>query len=144
MFYGRFAHSIDDKGRLILPSKIREQLGLAVYATRGMDRCLFLFPRSEWERLSEKIHQLPLTKKKARQFRRFFYGEAAELQVDKQGRILIPGYLREYAGLVSDAVLIGADEHLELWNADAYEQENAALTQDPDALTEELSTLGIL
>jgi MraZ protein len=73
-----------------------------------------------------------------------FYGEAAELEVDKQGRILIPGYLREYADLLSEAVLIGAEDHLELWNADAYKQENAALVENPEALAQKLSTLGIL
>ena len=144
MFYGRFAHSIDDKGRLILPSKARLELGLAVYVTRGIDRCLYLYPRSEWERLSQKIRQLPLTNQDARQFRRFFYGEAAELEVDKQGRILLPGYLREYANLASEVVLIGAEDHLELWNADAYKQENAALVENPEALAQKLSTLGIL
>jgi MraZ protein len=144
MFYGRFGHSIDDKGRLILPSKVRIDLGLGVYATRGIDHCLYLYPRAEWERLSDKMRQLPLTNKDARQFRRFFYGEASELEVDKQGRILIPAYLREYAGLKTEVVLIGAEDHLEVWNAEAYKQENTALEQDPEALAQKLSVLGIL
>jgi MraZ protein len=144
MFYGRYGHSIDDKGRLILPSKVRMDLGLDVFVTRGIDRCLYLYPRVEWDRISAKIHQLPLTSKPARQFRRFFYGEASQLDVDKQGRILIPSYLREYADLTNEVFLVGADDHVEVWDAAAYKQENTALELNPDALAENLSALTTL
>ena len=103
MFIGEYNHTIDTKGRLIVPSKFREALGDEFVVTKGLDGCLFVYPMEEWTAFTDKLKDLPLTKKDARQFSRFFLAGAASCEVDKQGRILIPSVLREFAGLEKDA-----------------------------------------
>ena len=107
MFMGEYNHTVDTKGRLIVPSKFREQLGDEFVVTKGLDGCLFVYSKSEWENIEEKFRNVPLTTKDARKFARFFFAGAASCEVDKQGRILLPVVLREYAGIEKDVVSVG-------------------------------------
>jgi len=144
MFHGAFEHNLDDKGRLMLPAKQRAALAAGVFVTRGIDRCLYIYPKARWEQIGEKIHEVSRMKKATRNFVRFFYGAAADLEVDKQGRVLIPAYLREYAHLDNEVIVVGAEDHLEIWNAEAFRLADAEVVQDPEALTESLSEFDIL
>lgn len=144
MFFGRFGHTIDDKGRLTIPAKYRDTLANGVVITRGIDRCLYVYPLGEWDDISEKIKQFSMMKRDARSFVRFLFAEATDCIPDKQGRVLIPTYLREYANLSSDVIVAGSHNRLEIWDPDAYQHENSRLAQDVDALAEQLSELGIL
>ncbi len=113
MFMGEYNHTIDAKGRLIIPSKFREILGDVFVVTKGLDGCLFVYDNEEWKRFEEKLRSLPITNKEARQFVRFFLAGATEAEVDKQGRILIPNVLREFAELTKDVVLVGVGSRIE-------------------------------
>ena len=116
MFMGEYNHTIDAKGRLIVPAKFREILGDNFIVTKGLDGCLFVYPNDEWTRFEEKLKSLPLTNKNARQFTRFFLAGAAACEVDKQGRILLPQVLREFASLEKDVVLVGVASRIEIWS----------------------------
>ena len=119
-FMGEYNHSIDAKGRVIIPSKFREKLGDRFIVTKGLDGCLWVFPTSEWESFSEKLTSLPVARKDARNFTRFFMAGATEAETDKMGRILLPQVLRDYAKLEKDAVLIGTGTRVEIWNAQTW------------------------
>ncbi|HLR80302.1 MAG TPA: division/cell wall cluster transcriptional repressor MraZ [Bacillota bacterium] len=121
MFMGEFQHNIDAKGRIIVPSKFRDELGTTFVVTRGLDRCLFAYPMNEWKQLEEKLKQLPVTKKDARAFTRFFFSGAVECEVDKQGRVNIPQPLRTYASLLKECVIIGVSNRIELWSSENWE-----------------------
>lgn len=121
MFMGEFQHNIDIKGRIIVPAKFREGLGEHFVVTRGLDKCLFAYPMDEWEILEEKLKRLPLTKKDARAFTRFFFSGAVECEVDKQGRINIPQPLRNYASLEKECAVIGVSNRIEFWANDQWE-----------------------
>lgn len=121
MFMGEFQHNIDTKGRIIVPAKFREGLGDIFVLTRGLDQCLFAYPMNEWRILEEKLKKLPLTKKDARAFTRFFFSGAVECEVDKQGRINIPAPLRKYAQLEKECVVIGVSNRIEFWANDEWE-----------------------
>ena len=112
MFMGEYQHSIDEKGRLIVPARFREELGLNFVVTRGLDNCLFVYPKPEWQNLEQKLKSLPLTNASARSFVRFFFSGAGECELDKQGRILLPLNLREYARLDREVVLIGVSSRV--------------------------------
>ncbi|WP_163654372.1 division/cell wall cluster transcriptional repressor MraZ [Listeria sp. PSOL-1] len=116
MFMGEYRHNIDIKGRLIVPAKFRELLGENFVVTRGLDKCLFAYPRSEWAKLEAKLQTLPLTKKDARSFTRFFFSGASECELDKQGRINIPSNLAKYADLEKETVIIGVSNRIEIWS----------------------------
>ncbi|WP_184403281.1 division/cell wall cluster transcriptional repressor MraZ [Geomicrobium halophilum] len=122
MFMGEYKHAIDEKGRLIIPSKFRDELGEQFVITRGMDQCVFVYPRTEWEQLEQKLKTLPFTKKDARAFTRFFFSGASEAAFDKQGRVNIPSSLREYALLERDCVVIGVSRRVEIWNQSIWEE----------------------
>lgn len=125
---GEYQHNIDVKGRIIVPAKFREELGDRFVVTRGLDKCLFVYPMIEWKILEEKLKKLPLTKKNARAFTRFFFSGAIECEVDKQGRINIPSALRSYAELEKECVVIGVSERIEFWSRtkwDDYLNESA-------------------
>jgi MraZ protein len=122
MFMGEFQHNIDPKGRIIVPSKFREDLGESFVVTRGLDKCLFAYPMEEWKILEEKLKKLPLTKKDARAFTRFFFSGAVECEVDKQGRINIPQSLRKYATLEKECVVIGVSNRIEFWSNENWEE----------------------
>ncbi|MDY0405970.1 division/cell wall cluster transcriptional repressor MraZ [Virgibacillus sp. 179-BFC.A HS] len=121
MFMGEFQHNIDQKGRIIMPSKFRDELGDSFVVTRGLDKCLFVYPLTAWKALEEKLKKLPLTKKDARAFTRFFFSGAVECEIDKQGRINIPQPLRKYANLEKECVVIGVSERIELWAKDDWD-----------------------
>ncbi|KHE72745.1 division/cell wall cluster transcriptional repressor MraZ [Halobacillus sp. BBL2006] len=121
MFMGEFQHNIDAKGRIIVPSKFRQDLGESFVLTRGLDQCLFAYPMNEWKLLEEKLKKLPLTKKDARAFTRFFFSGAVECEVDKQGRINIPPPLRKYATLEKECVVIGVSNRIEFWSNENWE-----------------------
>lgn len=121
MFMGEYHHTIDPKGRMIIPAKFRENLGDAFVLTRGLDQCLFGYPMSEWKIIEEKIKALPLTKKDARQFSRFFFSGATECEIDKQGRINIPSTLIQYAKLEKECVVLGVSNRIEIWSKPIWE-----------------------
>ena len=121
MFLGTHAPRLDDKGRLILPAKFREQLEPGVVVTRGQERCLYLFPAAEFERLAEQLRQAPVTSKQARDYLRVFLSGASDEVPDRQGRITIPANLRTYAGLTRDCAVIGAGQRVEIWDAMAWD-----------------------
>lgn len=120
MFMGEFQHSIDSKGRIIIPAKFRDELGEKFIVTRGLDNCLFVYPQDEWEKLEGKLKTLPFTKADARAFTRLFFSGAVECEVDKQGRVLLPLNLREYAGMNKDAVVIGVSSRVEIWSLEVW------------------------
>lgn len=117
---GEYHHTIDEKGRLTIPSKIRNELGDSFIVTRGLDNCLFIYPRTEWNQIITKYKELPNTKD-ARNFMRFFLSGATESEFDKQGRINIPAPLSKYADLQKDCVIIGVNDRLEIWSAERWE-----------------------
>ena len=121
MFMGEYQHTIDIKGRMIVPAKFREELGSQFVVTRGLDKCLFIYPMEEWNEVEEKLKKLPLTKKDARAFTRVFFSGAVECDIDKQGRINIPQTLRTYADLDKDCVVIGVSNRVELWSKEVWE-----------------------
>jgi MraZ protein len=121
MFLGTYSPRLDDKGRLILPAKFREQLEAGVVVTRGQERCLYVFPLAEFERLADQLRQAPVTSKQARDYLRVFLSGASDESMDKQGRITIPPTLRTYAGLGREVAVIGAGQRVEIWDAAAWE-----------------------
>ena len=125
---GEFKHTIDAKGRLIIPAKFREELGATFIVTQGMDNCLFIYPEEAWHILEDKINQLPISK--ARNLQRFFFSSAADVETDSQGRILLPQNLRQYAGLEKEVTVIGVSGHAEIWDTDRWNAYNDALTSD--------------
>ena len=141
MFMGEYNHTIDAKGRLIIPAKFREALGDEFVVTQGMDGCLFVFDNSEWQAFAEKLRSLPMMDKEVRQFTRFFLAGAASVEVDKQGRILIPPVLREFADITKDAVLIGVGSRIEIWSKDRWE--GTVTYQDMEDISKHMVELGI-
>lgn len=121
MFMGEYAHNIDVKGRLIMPAKFREQLGERFVVTRGLDKCLFVYPMSEWEILAAKLRELPLTKKDARAFSRFFLSGAVECELDKQGRINLPQNLLKYSLIEKETTIVGVSSRIEIWAQSEWE-----------------------
>ncbi|CAM2828254.1 division/cell wall cluster transcriptional repressor MraZ [Paenibacillus sediminis] len=121
MFMGEFQHSIDEKGRMIIPAKFRELLGTSFVVTRGLDQCLFIYPLEEWAVLEQKLKTLPLMKSDARAFTRFFFSGATECEWDKQGRVNLPANLRQYAKLEKDCVVLGVSNRVEIWSKDIWE-----------------------
>ncbi len=141
MFMGEYNHTIDAKGRIIVPSKFREILGDEFVVTKGLDGCLFVYDNHEWAAFEEKLKALPITNKDARAFVRFFLAGAASVEVDKQGRILLPGSLREFASLQKDAVLIGVGSRIEIWSRERWE--DVASFEDMDTVAEHMADLGL-
>ncbi len=122
MFMGEYHHSIDDKKRLIIPAKFREQLGEEFVITRGIENCLFAYPTKNWEKITQKLEALPFTKRDAREFSRFFLSGATIAEFDKQGRIVINQPLIDYAKIVKDCVIIGTGDRLEIWSSEAWDE----------------------
>jgi MraZ protein len=143
MFMGEYEHTIDAKGRLIVPARFRDELGEKFVATRGLDRCLFVFPMSEWAKLEEKLSSLPLTKGDARAFARTLFSGATECEVDKQGRIMIPPNLRQYAGLEKDVVVIGVSKRVEIWSKSEWESYGSGAEASYEEIAENIVDLGI-
>ncbi|MEL1134240.1 division/cell wall cluster transcriptional repressor MraZ [Desulfitobacterium sp. THU1] len=143
MFMGEYLHTIDGKGRLIVPSKFREALGERFIATKGLDHCLFVYPQEEWKILEEKLRALPFTQQDARAFVRFFFSGATECEIDKQGRILLPANLREYAQLDKDVVLVGVSSRVEIWSQGLWADYSRQAEDAYASAAESLVNLGI-
>lgn len=143
MFYGEYLHSIDTKGRVIVPVKFRPDLGEIFIVTKGLDQCLFLYSMNEWKNIEAKLKNLPFTDKDVRSFTRFFFAGAAECEVDKQGRILIPQSLRAYAQLKKDTVFIGVSSRVELWDKEKWDAYTSEEQVAGEKLAEKMAMLGI-
>jgi MraZ protein len=142
MFIGEYQHALDSKNRMIVPSKFREELSNLFVMTKGLDGCLYAYPMEEWRKLEEKLKSLPMTNKDARAFVRFFFSGAAEIEMDKQGRALIPQNLIEYAGIVKDIVSIGVSTRIEIWSKEKWDEYNEQ-NIDFEEIAEKMSELGI-
>ncbi len=143
MLIGEYEHSLDAKGRLIMPAKIREDIGEKFIVTKGLDGCLFGFSQKEWDNFEEKLKTLPLTNKNARDFVRFFLSGAIECEIDKQGRFLIASNLREYATMEKEIIIIGVGTRIEIWNKDKWKTYNSYENISADAIAENMTMLGI-
>ena len=143
MFMGEYHHSLDPKGRLIVPSKFRDGLGQNFVITKGLDNCLFVYPMEEWFVIEKKLKSLPFTKADARAFVRFFFSGANECELDKQGRILLPFNLREYAKLNKDAVIIGVSSRIEIWAKEIWESYTKNEDMDYEEIAEKLQDIDI-
>ena len=142
MFIGEYQHALDTKNRMIVPSKLREELGNKFVITKGLDGCLYAYPLQEWKNLEEKLKTLPLTNRDARSFIRFFFAGACEVEMDKQGRGLIPQNLKEYAGIEKEIVSIGVLTRVEIWSKEKWKEYNDS-NVDFESIAEKMSNLGI-
>ena len=144
MFYGEYEHSIDNKGRLIIPSKFREAFKEydieKCYITRGLDKCLFLFTESEWRSQESKFKSISFTRSEARKFNRLYFSGASQIECDKQGRILIPKYLKDFAGIKRDVMLIGVSNRIEVWSKDVWSEYYNSSKESFEDIAEKLIT----
>ena len=143
MFIGEYQHSIDPKKRLAVPSKFRGELKNKVVVTRGLDKCLFIYPMKVWERLAEKLGALPVGESGTRSFVRTMLAGATDVEVDKQGRILIPDYLKEYAKLNKEVVIAGLYNRLEIWDERKWQEYKKGAEKNTDEIAEQLGKLGV-
>ncbi len=141
MFMSEYNHTVDAKGRLIIPSRFREVLGEEFVISKGMDGCLFVYANDDWAAFEQKLTSLPMTNKEARKFARFFLAGAAQVELDKQGRILLPQALREFAELDKDVVLVGVGSRIEIWSKERYEAESDDV--DMDDIAASMEELGL-
>jgi protein mraZ len=141
VFYGQNRHTIDPKGRAIFPAKYREKLGDVFYITRGLQSCLFVYPRDEWLKFEEKLKALPDSTGGAIQ--RYFFNNTEEVSFDKQGRVLIPGHLRDFAGLSKDIVIAGVSSKIEIWDAQKFDELNTMDNMSPDEISAQMELLGL-
>lgn len=141
MFLGRFSHTIDEKGRLAIPARFRELIGGEAVLTRGIDRCLTLYPMAEWRPLAEKVSALSISDPDARTFRRMVFAEATVVQLDRQGRILLPPELRAYAGLNRDAIVVGVNTYVEIWSPEAWSSQAEMIEREGASIAQRLATL---
>ena len=143
MFIGEYQHQLDTKGRVAIPVKFRDQLSGGAIITRGLDKCLFLFGDKEWEALAQKLSALPLAKSNSRAFARLMLAGAMDVEIDSQGRILIPEYLRKYAGLKKQTVVAGLYNRVEIWDGELWRTYKAKTESSSDEIAEQLGELGI-
>lgn len=143
MFYGEFTHSLDNKGRMNLPAKFRRDLREGIVVTRGLDRCLFVYPRREWEELARKLSALPLSQRQSRAFARLMLAGAWDAEIDTQGRVAIPEYLRTYARLGKHAVVAGLYNRMEIWDEDAWLEYKTKTEEESDSIAQSLAELGV-
>ena len=144
MLIGEYEHTLDVKGRMILPAKLREDMGDKFIITKGLDGCLFGFSKREWTNFEEKLKTLPLTNKNARDFVRFFLSGAVEAEIDKQGRFLIPGNLRDYSSLDKEAIITGVGTRVEIWDKERWKTYNSEENLSADQIAENMANLGML
>ena len=143
MLLGEYNHSIDTKGRVSVPSKLRLDLGESFIVTKGLDNCLFAYSKTEWETFETKLKSLPLTNTNARNFVRFFFSGATECEIDKQGRINIPQNLREYANISKDVTIVGVGTRVEIWDKEKWDNYTSEENMDVNELAIQMSNLGI-
>ena len=143
MFIGEYQHNLDSKGRLAIPAKFRDRLTGGAIITRGLDHCLFVFTSKEWEVLAQKLIALPLAQSNSRAFVRLMLAGAMDVEIDKQGRILTPDYLRKYAGLDKSAKIIGVYNRMEIWDERTWEKYRDRTEGSSDEIAEKMADLGI-
>ncbi|MFA4819302.1 MAG: division/cell wall cluster transcriptional repressor MraZ [Patescibacteria group bacterium] len=143
MFLGEYQHSIDDKGRLAIPVKFRSLLKVGAVVTRGVDRCLFVYTRNDWAELAGRIAKLPISQANSRAFARHMLAGAMDLEIDGQGRVLVPDYLRQYAGLKRQIVVAGLYNRLELWDHKAWQEYRRRTEKGSGDIAEALGELGV-
>lgn len=143
MFIGEYNHNLDPKGRMAIPVKFRSKLSGGAIITRGLDKCLFIFSASEWENLAQKLISLPLAQANSRAFVRLMLAGAMGVELDKQGRVLIPDYLREYASLTKQVVVTGLYNRIEVWDSESWKTYKQKTEGSSDEIAEKLSELGI-
>lgn len=141
MFIGEYSHSIDDKGRLSVPVKFRHDLSVGCVLTRGLDGCLWLYPVSEWEKIAGSVAELPITQKNARSFARFILSGAMDLKLDKAGRVNVPKYLEEYAGIKGKVVVAGMYDHLEIWAEESWKKFKTEMENNSEEVAENLNRI---
>ena len=144
MLIGEYKHTLDPKKRLSVPSKWRKDLGKKLIVTRGLDNCLFVYPQKEWQKITEKIGQLPLGQADTRSFNRFFLSGAVEVEVDSVGRILVPDFLKDFAHLDLKVVLAGIHDRVEIWDEKQWTEYKTQIESQADALAEKLGQIGVL
>jgi len=143
MFIGEYTHNLDSKGRVAIPAKFRQKLTGGAIITRGLDHCLFVFTNKDWEILAQKLIALPLAQANSRAFVRLMLAGAVDVELDKQGRILIPDYLREYAGLKKQVVVAGLYNRIEVWDSESWKQYKTKTESASEEIAEKLGELGI-
>lgn len=143
MFIGEYNHTLDPKNRVIMPSKFREQLGDRFVMTKGLDNCLFIYSSEDWSIVEDKLKGLPMTNKDARAFVRFFFAGASECDLDKQGRMVIPNYLKEHANIDKELVIIGVSTRIEIWSKEEWNKFNNDANISYEDVAEKMSQLGI-
>lgn len=143
MLIGEYEHSLDVKGRLIMPMKLRQDIGEKFIITKGLDGCLFVFSLTEWSNFENKLKELPLTNKNARDFVRFFLSGATECELDRQGRFLISSNLRSYSEITKEVIIIGVGTRLEIWNKEKWEKYSSNENISADSIAENMNLLGI-
>lgn len=144
MFIGEYEHSLDEKKRVSLPKAFRTGLGKKVVMTRGLDNCLFVYPRAAWEKVAEKLSELSFAQADTRGFNRFILSGAAEVEVDSAGRVLIPDHQKEFAGLKRTIVFAGVNDRVEIWEAGKWNAYKSRIEKQADALAEKLGEIGAL
>ena len=142
MFTGEYLHSFDNKGRVIIPAKFREELGETFYIGKCMDKCLFVYPEKTWNEFSQKLKQLSVLSSEHRYFSRMFLSGFTECSIDKQGRILLAGILREHSGLTNEAVIIGVLERIEIWSKNNWDSYIKNEGMNFEGIAEKMSELG--
>ncbi|MDP3970881.1 MAG: division/cell wall cluster transcriptional repressor MraZ [bacterium] len=143
MFIGEYSHSIDEKGRLAVPTKFRDDLNRGAVVTRGLDNCLFLYTFEEWEKLAKKLAELPISQAKPRAFARLMLAGAMDVELDKQGRVVLPEYLRKYASMKKKVVVAGLYNRLEIWDEAAWNKYKTNTEKDSNEIAETLGELGV-
>ena len=143
MFIGEYSHTLDDKGRVAIPKKFRPDLEGGAVVTRGLDHCLFLYTRNEWEKLAEKLSSLPFAQANTRAFARLMLAGAMDVEVDKQGRIILPEYLRTYGNIKKEIVIAGLYNRLELWDAEEWKQYTKKTESESNEIAEQMGLIGV-
>lgn len=143
MFIGEYQHNLDDKGRLAVPAKFRSDLEKGAVVTRGIDECLFLYTKDEWNKLAIKLAELPISKANTRAFARLMLAGAMDVDLDKQGRIILPDYLRKYAGMEKKVIVAGLYNRLEIWDEDKWEKYKKGTEKESEKIAEQLGEIGV-
>ncbi|MSU75709.1 MAG: transcriptional regulator MraZ [Candidatus Magasanikbacteria bacterium] len=143
MFIGEYSHNLDDKGRLAIPVKFRALLKKGAVVTRGLDNCLFLYTKTEWEKLAEKLAALPISQANSRAFARLMLAGAMDVEVDKQGRAILPEYLRQFAGLKKNVVVAGLYSRLEIWDEEKWNTYKSQTEAESGSIAERMAELGV-
>lgn len=144
MLIGEYHHNIDLKKRVALPAKFRRELGSKMVITRGLDNCLFLYPLKQWQKISEKLSEMPIGQADTRGFNRFMLAGAVEVDLDSMGRVLLPDYLRNFAGLKNKVVIAGVSSRLEIWDEDKWDKYKMKIEKNADDLAEKLGEIGLV